>query len=435
MFASTKESFAADASDKVDETPPPAEEKDEAADDEATEIERAAQSSLGISGRLSTPCNFGGISYLDTSSLEGSGDVGPSHRVLFVLGGPGAGKGTQSDRIVSSYQCVHLSAGELLRAGAEKPGYPHAALVKKCLVEGNIVPVAVSLDLLRTAMDEKAAEGDDEGDSYGARIFLVDGFPRNYDNLSGWMEHMTGHTSVLGALVYDCPVSVLEQRIMSRAETSGRSDDNLESARRRFATFKKQTEPVVQALQRVEALQEGKGDGGSSLCVDRIDGTGTVDEVWEATRAAMDNHVHDDVLTANAVLLGAVEAGDAKGYARMCEESFLVELKKGSVKDSEEGTDAGVESSTFKMSLSLEEIFETYEGPARERAFSSVANASVKIYDGTKAVVSYDRQMKTLKDSSDSASEDEFVTVREKRAWQHGSQGWRCIHFSRRALE
>ena len=51
---------------------------------------------------------------------------------------------------------------------------------------------------------------------------------------------------------------VLEEHIMARAETSGRSDDNLDSARRRFTTFKKQTEPVVKALEWVEDIQSEK---------------------------------------------------------------------------------------------------------------------------------------------------------------------------------
>ncbi|EED93002.1 predicted protein, partial [Thalassiosira pseudonana CCMP1335] len=169
------------------------------------------------------------------------------HRVIFILGGPGAGKGTQSEQIVSTYKCVHLSVGELLRSGAEKEEFEHAELVKECLVQGKIVPVEVSLGLLRIAMDEKANEDCDKG--YGCRIFLVDGFPRNFDNVNGWIKNMPSYTAVLGALVYNCPMVVLEQRILSRAETSGRSDDNLDSAKRRFSTFQKETEPVVRALE------------------------------------------------------------------------------------------------------------------------------------------------------------------------------------------
>lgn len=273
--------------------------------EEANDIEQAAKTCLAITGSLPPPCSFGGISYLDTSSL----DTNHAHRVIFILGGPGAGKGTQSEQIVSTYKCVHLSVGELLRSGAEKEGFEHAELVKECLVQGKIVPVEVSLGLLRIAMDEKANEvsNEDCDKGYGSRIFLVDGFPRNFDNVNGWMKNMPSYTAVLGALVYNCPMVVLEQRILSRAETSGRSDDNLDSAKRRFSTFQKETEPVVRALERAEEMQKEE-NGGSQLNIVNIDGTGTVEEVWQATEEAMNSYVKNDVLTANMKALR--EEGD-----------------------------------------------------------------------------------------------------------------------------
>lgn len=276
----------------------------ERTDELNNDIEEAARScmplhrSLAITGSLPPPKSFGGIPYLDTTSLSEK----HSHRVIFVLGGPGAGKGTQSERIVDTYKCVHLSVGELLRSGAEKEGYEHADLVKECLVKGNIVPVEVSLGLLRIAMDEKAKEASANREGYGSRIFLVDGFPRNFDNINGWMKHMPSYTAVLGALVYNCPMEVLEKRIMSRAETSGRSDDNLESARKRFNTFQRETEPVVKALERAEQLQNDEF-GDSQLKIVNIDGTGSVEDVWGLTRSAMDAYVKNDVLTANTKLL------------------------------------------------------------------------------------------------------------------------------------
>ena len=130
----------------------------------ATEIEDTAQLAVSITGSLPPPLNFGGLSFLDTSSLTKN----HAHRVIFILGGPGAGKGTQSEKIVDTYKCVHLSVGDLLRTGAEKKDYPHADMVKECLVQGNIVPVELSLGLLRIAMDEKANEKDSQ---YGSRLF------------------------------------------------------------------------------------------------------------------------------------------------------------------------------------------------------------------------------------------------------------------------
>lgn len=309
--------------------------------------------------------------------------------MLFVLGGPGAGKGTQSSRIVDTYKCVHLSVGDLLRTGAEREDYPHADLVKDCLVKGNIVPVELSLGLLRIAMDEKASEGNgsgDEGGGYGQRIFLVDGFPRNDDNVRGWMEHMPSYTSVLGALVYNCPIEVLEERIMTRAETSGRSDDNLESARRRFETFRGQTEPVVRALERAEEMQAEENGGSGALSVVNIDAAGTVEEVWEETESAMDAYVRNDVVTANANLLKAIEGGDIEKFRELCDGEL--------------------------------EVDPVYEGPNE----CAVSNAQVDIQGGIRAVVSYDRKVKG------------DLTVRETREWEHRSKGWICVRVSRKDL-
>mmetsp|Transcript_39678 Transcript_39678/g.95440 ORF Transcript_39678/g.95440 Transcript_39678/m.95440 type:complete len:452 (-) Transcript_39678:79-1434(-) len=355
------------------------EDDDDDADDD--EIEQTARNSLSITGSLPPPLDFGGLSYLDTSSLAAD----HSHRVIFILGGPGAGKGTQSERIVDTYKCVHLSVGDLLRTGAEREDYPHADLVKERLVQGKIVPVELSLGLLRIAMDEKANEEDSAG--HGSRIFLVDGFPRNYDNVQGWMEHMPSYTAVLGALVYNCPMEVLERRIMTRAETSGRSDDNLDSARRRFDTFRTQTEPVVRALERVEDLQSEKNSGGGGqLHVVNIDATGTVEDVWKATEEAMDSYVRNDVLTANSGLLKAIEEGDIEKFAKLCDGRL--------------------------------EVDPVYEGPTP----SSVSKARVDIHDGIKAIVSYDRTIKN------------DLCVRETREWEHGPNGWNCASVSREAI-
>lgn len=366
-------------------------------DDQSNEIEQAARKALSITGSLPPPCDFGGISYLDTSSLTDN----HSHRVLFILGGPGAGKGTQSERIVNTYKCVHLSVGDLLRSGAEKKDYPHADMVKDCLVKGQIVPVELSLGLLRIAMDEKAQE---VGSEYGSRIFLVDGFPRNYDNVEGWMEHMPSYTAVLGSLVYNCPIEVLEARIMSRAETSGRSDDNLDSARRRFQTFHTQTEPVVRALEMTEEFQaKDNSSGGSQLHIVNIDATGTVEKVWDETEAAMNAYVKNDVLTANKNLLKAIEERNLKDFTALCNEQILVEA--GS-----------------KAKKSLAEIFEWYEGPISDGSSSSISNANVSIQDGIKALVSYDRTIKADK------------IVRETREWKHGPKGWMCVSVRREDL-
>lgn len=77
----------------------------------------------------------------------------------------------------------------------------------------------------------------------GGKRFLVDGFPRNTNNLSGWQQAADG-LRVAGVLLYDCPQDVMEERLLDRGKTSGRTDDNVESIRKRFKTFHNETEPA-----------------------------------------------------------------------------------------------------------------------------------------------------------------------------------------------
>merc|ERR1712232_1540566 len=82
--------------------------------------------------------SFGGLTYRDTSSPHEDNERS-IFRVVFVLGGPGAGKGTQCDLLIQNYPCVHLSAGQLLRDEVQKKGdgsSEHAELIEECLVAG-----------------------------------------------------------------------------------------------------------------------------------------------------------------------------------------------------------------------------------------------------------------------------------------------------------
>jgi UMP-CMP kinase len=366
------------------------------------DVVNAALSSRAITGESLSAEVFGGLPYVNTGELTSK----KQHRVLFILGGPGAGKGTQSERIVDTYKCIHLSVGELLREERKRgDASPHAELIEKCLVAGQIVPVEISLNLVRNAMDEACGGSS----SYGQPIFLVDGFPRNYDNLSGWTKNMPEYASVIGSLIYDCPIDVLEKRILSRAETSGRSDDNLESARKRFTTFQDQTMPVVQALEEVESM-ETKEDGLSKMHIQHIIGIGTIEEVWDATKAAMDGYVKNDVLTANSLLLQAISDKNVDQYVSLCSAEML------QVED-EEDNDGNLPSGEVFNKYEVHEVgTETY-----------VSNATVTFQGGTKAIVTYDRR--TEDNDGNIVSE-----MKESRVWSHGCNGWECIHFIRKPV-
>jgi len=184
--------------------------------------------------------------------------------VMFVLGGPGAGKGTQSEYIVNKYGYVHLSAGDLLRE-ERKSGSAQGQLIDDYIKDGKIVPVEITIKLLANAIEAN-----------GGKRFLVDGFPRNTNNLAGWQKVVGEDLNVCGVLFYDCPEEVMEARLLERGKTSGRSDDNIESIRKRFRTYVNETQPII-------AYYDFAG------LVHKIDGTRAVEEVWADSQKAIDS--------------------------------------------------------------------------------------------------------------------------------------------------
>ena len=149
--------------------------------------------------------------------------------VVFVLGGPGAGKGTQCANIVNDFGFEHLSAGDLLRAHM-KSGSPDGNMVAEMIKQGQIVPSEVTVNLLLDAM---RASGKDK--------FLIDGFPRNKENRDAW-EKTAGYDCDF-VLFFDCPEDVMEKRLLGRNE--GRTDDNIETIKKRFKTFVESSMPVI----------------------------------------------------------------------------------------------------------------------------------------------------------------------------------------------
>ncbi|GAV53512.1 hypothetical protein ZYGR_0AK00140 [Zygosaccharomyces rouxii] len=159
--------------------------------------------------------------------------------VIFVLGGPGSGKGTQCAKLVQNHQFVHLSAGDLLRAEQAREGSQYGALIKKYITEGQIVPQEITVQLLKQAIESKYKEGKTR--------FLVDGFPRKMDQAITF-EKVVAPSKF--TLFFECPEKVMLERLLERGKTSGRDDDNIESIKKRFKTFIDTSMPVVEHFEK-----------------------------------------------------------------------------------------------------------------------------------------------------------------------------------------
>lgn len=212
--------------------------------------------------------------------------------VIFVLGGPGAGKGTQCERLVRDYGFAHLSAGDLLRAEQNRPGSQFGEMIKTYIKEGQIVPMEVTVKLLENAMrDSFASPPTTAPDAWqgGKGRFLIDGFPRKMDQALKFDEAVCQSSFVL---FFNTSEEVMLGRLLERGKTSGRADDNKESIVKRFRTFVDTSMPVVDYYR-----ARGK--------VVEVDSSPPVDEVYGHVRVAMDERLATSAFSqAPAIELG-----------------------------------------------------------------------------------------------------------------------------------
>jgi UMP-CMP kinase len=141
----------------------------------------------------------------------------------------------------------------------KKKSSKNGQLIESCIKEGILVPVEVVLALLKEAMESNAK-------ATGAHKFLIDGFPRNKENLDGWEKNIKGVKTEF-VLFLDCDEKTMEERLITRGKTSGRADDNIETIKKRFATFQESTKPIVDYFASVGKLR-------------RVSAGGSVDEIF-----------------------------------------------------------------------------------------------------------------------------------------------------------
>lgn len=177
---------------------------------------------------------------------------------IVLFGPPGAGKGTQSERLIEKYHLVHLSTGDMFRYHISNDT-ELGKRVKEIIAEGQLVPDSITIEML-----EKEATKRPE-----AKGFIFDGFPRTIAQAEALDAFIEGKGQKID-LVIDLEVNqdIIKERIAERAKISGRSDDSADKLLKRIDEYFDKTIKVLPFYQ-----SQGK--------VTTINGIGTIDEVSE----------------------------------------------------------------------------------------------------------------------------------------------------------
>jgi adenylate kinase len=154
---------------------------------------------------------------------------------LLLLAPPGAGKGTQGERLAAWSGAEHIAAGDLLRAEAQT-GSALGREIAACQASGDLVPDQIVLDVLIPAITAAAARAG----------FILDGFPRNLSQALAAAELATRLGLTLQAAIYlQAPEAVLVQRLLNRASQDGRTDDKADVIRHRLQVYAETTGALV----------------------------------------------------------------------------------------------------------------------------------------------------------------------------------------------
>ena len=170
---------------------------------------------------------------------------------IVLFGPPGAGKGTQSERLIEKYNLVHLSTGDVFRANI-KGETELGKLAKSYMDAGQLVPDAVTIDMLRS---EVAKHTDPKG-------FIFDGFPRTKAQAEALDKLLDFKTAPIQLVIsLEVPEEELVRRLVERGITSGRSDDNEEVISKRIREYYEKTAPVASYYDSLGKLVRLVGNG------------------------------------------------------------------------------------------------------------------------------------------------------------------------------
>ena len=181
---------------------------------------------------------------------------------LVLLGGPGAGKGTQAARMREYYGVPHVSTGEILRE-ARTAGTELGKKAGEYMDAGRLLPDDIILGIIEEKLPSLM------------NGFLFDGFPRTIRQAEELDRLLELRSEPLDAVVsIEIPDELVINRLLKRAEIEGRADDNRETIQNRLRIYYEQTEPLKEYYRSRGILKP-------------VDGVGAVEEVFERVKAVL----------------------------------------------------------------------------------------------------------------------------------------------------
>lgn len=189
-------------------------------------------------------------------------------RNIVLFGPPGAGKGTQSEKLIEKYGLMHLSTGDLFRKHLGE-GTELGTLAKKYMDEGHLVPDQV---VIRMVEDKISNSKNCEG-------FIFDGFPRTTAQAEALDRMLEKHgMAISGMIALDVPQEILKERIKERGKTSNRADDqNEEKINTRIQVYLDETLPVANYYEKQSKFK-------------KINGVGDIDEIFKEISLTIDSY-------------------------------------------------------------------------------------------------------------------------------------------------
>lgn len=192
---------------------------------------------------------------------------------LVIFGAPGSGKGTQSEKIVERYALHHISTGELLRGHIAR-GTELGQIADSIISKGQLLPDELMLNILAAELDAHPQ----------VKGVIFDGFPRTIPQAEALEKMLAERGQKVDAVVgLEVPEAELQERMLKRAQISGRADDNPATIARRLEVYRAQTEPLKAYYQARNAYNPIEGSGSIDDIFARI--AAVTDPLHEATNA------------------------------------------------------------------------------------------------------------------------------------------------------